>query len=203
MASQPRPLRFPTAAHLEHIRRGAECAGVGLVWALFSLPVVTAGAAWIAAATIFAAWARREEPPVFATFARVVPRQLGAGLAGELTAAVIIAVVSLDVRFALAARVPGAWPEAALLAVLGAAALAIVLLAAHTRADSGGTAGECIRAALTLCTALPWVLPLLVTAVGVAAVLIALVPAFALVLAGPVSFAVCAVATRARRAMGS
>src|SRR6266700_5755437 len=94
--------------HLESGRRAAECAAVGLLWTAFSIPVVTAGAAWIAAATIFDAWSRGEEPPLVSTFVTTLRTQMRAGLAAQLAFAAVAVAAYFDIRIAGAAHVPGA-----------------------------------------------------------------------------------------------
>lgn len=181
----------------ENGRRAAECAAVGLLVTAFSIPVVTAGAAWIAAATIFASWTREEEPPLLATFTRTVRAQWRTGLVFELAAVVIAAVGYLDTRFAWAAGVPGARVEVVALLALTGVAAALLLLAVVVRAGTGAPPIECARQAAAIAVGAPWTVPALAAAVAVCVVLVLVVPAFVLLIAGPLGFAAAAVHARA------
>ncbi|GAA5190716.1 hypothetical protein GCM10023322_46530 [Rugosimonospora acidiphila] len=183
---------------LENGRRAAECAAVGLLWTAFSLPVFTAGAAWLAAATVFDRWADDEEPPLVATFVAALRTQLRAGLGAQCAVGLIAAIGYFDVRVAGAAHVFGARLEMFAVALLAAFAIGLVLLASAQRAHAGGTVGDSLRGAVALVGAAPWAVPLVVLAAAVCVILVAIVPALALVLAGPLAYAVSAVHVRAR-----
>src|SRR5215471_15513529 len=115
--------------HLESGRRAAECAAAGLLWTAFSIPVFTAGAAWIAAATIFDAWSRGEEPPLVSTFATALRTQLRAGLAAHL---------------------PGGRIEAVAAGLIAAGLTGIIQLAVAQRAHAGTGVLASARAALAI-----------------------------------------------------
>ncbi|GIH18796.1 DUF624 domain-containing protein [Rugosimonospora africana] len=183
---------------LENGRLAAECAAVGLLWAAFSLPVVTAGAAWLAAATVFDAWTRDEEPKLLPTFVAALRTQLRTGLIAEVALAVIGAAGYFDIRFAGAAHVPGAWLERLALALIAAGAAGLVLLVLADRAHTGGGVRDSLRGALALAGAAPWAVPLVVFAAAVCATLVAIIPALLLIVAGPLAYAVSVVHARAR-----
>jgi uncharacterized membrane protein YesL len=186
------------ARQLENGRRAAECAAVGLLWTLFSLPIVTAGAAWQAAAAVFDAWTRDEEPPLLATFVAAMRTQLRTGLLAQGALAVIAAVGYFDIRVAGAAHVPGAWLEVLALALLAAVAVGLILLALADRAHAGGGVRDSLRGALALAGAAPWAVPLVVLAAAVCATLVAIIPALLLIVTGPLAYAVSVVHARAR-----
>src|SRR5579875_766288 len=107
-----------TAARLESLRRAAECALLGVVWFACSLPVVTAGAAWAAVAEVCDAWLRGEEPPLVRSFARAVRRELAPGFALGLLAMLLVALPYLEVKVALAERLPGGSADSGALCLL-------------------------------------------------------------------------------------
>jgi uncharacterized membrane protein YesL len=183
---------------LEHGRRAAECAAVGALWTAFSLPVVTAGAAWLAAASVFDAWTRDEEPKLLATFVAALRTQLRTGLVAEVALAFIGAAGYFDIRFAGAAHVPGAWLEMLALGLIAAVATGLILLALAERANTGGGVRDSVRGALALAGAAPWAVPVVVLAAAVCAILVAIIPALLIVLAGPLAYAVSVVHARAR-----
>lgn len=182
---------------LESGRRAAECAAAGLLWTAFSIPIFTAGAAWIAAATIFDAWSRDEEPPLVSTFVTALRTQLRAGLAAQAAVAAVAAVAYFDVRIAGAAHVPGARIETIAVGMIAAGVIGIIQLAAAQRAHAGTGVLASGRAALAIAGAAPWALPLLTVATAVCAAVVALIPALMLVMAGPLAYAVSAVYSRA------
>jgi len=184
-------------AHLDNLRRTAECAAVGLLWTAFSIPVVTAGAAWIAAATIFDAWTRGEEPPLLSTFVTAVRRRLLIGLVAQLVVAVVAVVAYLDIRFASAAHVPGANLEVAAVGLFAAGAIGVVQLALAHHARTGQPSRDAVRQAWIIARSAPWVVPLVVVATAVCAGLVALVPALILFIAGPLAYAVSVAYARA------
>jgi uncharacterized membrane protein YesL len=186
------------ARQLENGRRAAECAAVGLLWTAFSLPVVTAGAAWLAAATVFDGWTRDEEPRLVATFVAALRTQLRTGLLAQVALAVTGTVGYFDIRFAGAARVPGAWLEMLAVGLLAAVAAGLILLALADRAHTGGGVAGSLRGALALAGAAPWALPVVVLAAAVCATLVAIIPALVLIVAGPLAYAVSVVHARAR-----
>ena len=177
-------------------RRASECALLGAVWLLFSLPVVTSGAAWIAVARVCTAWARDVEPPLLRTFAATVRRRFGTGLVLQLLAVGVTAVPYLELRAALAARLPGAPLEAAALGVFAAGGLAVMLLAVPAAA-TGLSAGAALRAALALLRRAPWAGVAAVGALVAGAAIVYLLPVLAVVMAGPVGLAITAVWVRA------
>jgi uncharacterized membrane protein YesL len=188
-----------TEARYELIRRAAECAAVGFAWFVFSLPLVTAGGAWAAAASIFQAWNRGEEPPLLRTFAREVRAQFLPGLATELSVLLVVAIAYFDVRVATASKMPGFGVEAAAVVVIGAVAIGVLLLSFAHRAATGSSWVASLRGTVLLCRARPWAPLVVVFAVAVAVALIVVLPAFVGIMAGPTCFAVCAVYTRASK----
>ncbi|MFI6345981.1 hypothetical protein [Streptomyces sp. NPDC050560] len=206
MTTHPRPGTRAArgAERVELVRVAAETLAVGALFALFSLPVVTAGAAWCAAAETTAAWHTHREPPLLRTFTRVVGRDLAAGLAGQCAVLLVGAVAWFEIHVVVRSRLPGYPLEAAALGLLATAALAFVLLTvAHRAHDAAGGAAprwqDAARATAALVRTAPSA-PVLVAAGCAATVaLVAVIPAFAAVMAGPLAYAVSAVLTRARR----
>jgi len=185
----------------ETARRAADCAAVGVLFFVFSIPLFTAGAAWAAGAEIFAAWIRDEEPPLFRTFLRVVRRDLPSGFLALLAGVLIVAVADFDVRVALASRMPGFVAESAALCLIAAACLATLLIAFAHRAATSQTWMASVRAAVRLGRSRPWAPGIVMLALTVAASLVAVVPAFVVLIAGPVGFAVAVVHARASMTM--
>lgn len=186
------------AERSEQVRTAAETVAVGALFLLFSLPVVTAGAAWCAAAEIVAGWQQDREAPLLRTFATVVRRDLRSGLAVQAVVLAVAAATWFEVHAALAAHVPGAPVEAAALALVGGAAVALALLAVGCRAAAATSSWPvALRTAGALAKAAPATLPLIVTAMACVAALVATIPAFAGFMAGPLAYAVSAVAARA------
>lgn len=187
----------------ENLRRAAECALLGLLWTVCSLPLVTAGAAWSGVAEICRAWNRGEEPPLARTFATVLRRDFAGGLAMSVLG-VAGAALLLEARIALAARLPGAQVEAVALGLAGVAALCVVALAfsrhaAGTDADAAArtTWRESVRGAAVLCVCRPWVIPVTAVALGIPALLVVVLPPVIVFIAGPAGYAVSAVHDRA------
>lgn len=194
---RPRPGWALSAERSEQVRTAAETMAVGALFLLFSLPVVTAGAAWCAAAEVVAGWHRKRELPLWRTFTAVVRRDLAAGLAVEGVLLAVAALTWFEVHVVLGARMPGYALEAAALVLLGGLLAGFVLLAVACRADGGGISWrEAVRAAADHARSMPSTLPLVVTAMAFTAVLVAIVPAFAGFMAGPLAFAVSAVVAR-------
>jgi hypothetical protein len=204
-----RPRLALSADRSEQVRTAAETMAVGVLFALFSLPVVTAGAAWCAAAEVTAAWRTGREPGLLRTFARVVARDLPAGLLVECAVLGPLAATWFEVHVVLRSRMPGYLVEAAALVLLGAAAVAFVLLTAGCRASqavvaagrgrAGAPWGPALRVAAGLVCGVPSTLVLVVTGAAFTVALVAVVPAFAAFMAGPLAFAVSAVVARAER----
>jgi hypothetical protein len=200
----------------EQVRTAAETMAVGVLFAAFSLPLVTAGAAWCAAAEVFAGWHAGREPRLLRTFARTVRRDLAAGLALECAVLVPLAAAWFEAHLVVRSRLPGFPVEATALVALGAAAAAFVLLTAGCRAAALARAqplgrsatapaaswSAAARSAGDLMRTAPSSLVLVVTAGAFCAVLVALIPAFAGFMAGPLAFAVSAVVARGARGRG-
>ncbi|NUP39370.1 MAG: YesL family protein, partial [Streptomyces sp.] len=91
----------------EQVRTAAETMAVGALFLVFSLPLVTVGAAWCAAAEVVAGWHDDREAPLLRTFASVVRRDLrgGAALLGVVLA--VAAATWLEVHAVLGSRIPG------------------------------------------------------------------------------------------------
>jgi uncharacterized membrane protein YesL len=174
----------------------AETMAIGLLWLVFSLPLVTAGGAWCAAAEVTAAWQRGEEPPLVRTFVQVTRRDLRAGLGLIGIAVGVFLTIGLDAWIAAGMRLPGYLIEVAALGVVGAGFLAATALTVALRAATGcdwRTAIATIRAPAVL----GWRAPaLVVVAMGLAAALVLIVPAFAGFIAGPIAFAASVAVTR-------
>jgi uncharacterized membrane protein YesL len=170
---------------------------LGIAWFICSLPVVTAGAAWAAVAHVCHAWSAGEEPPLARTFCRVLRRELAPGaVLGSLVCAVV-ALPYLEARVALAARLPGALAESAALGLLGAAGLAVLLLAFPERASSGAGWRDSLRGSARLCRERPWAPAGSVIALAIGIVLVVVFPPLIVLIGGPVGFAVSAIHTRA------
>lgn len=182
----------------EQVRTAAETMAVGVLFLLFSLPVVTIGASWCAAAEVVAGWHRKRELPLLRTFAAVVRRDLAAGLAVEGVLLAVAALTWFEVHVVLGARMPGYALEAAALAVLGGLLAGFVLLTVACRAGAVESWRGAVRTAADQSRAMPSTLPLVVTAMAFTAALIAIVPAFAGFMAGPLAFAVSVVVARNR-----
>jgi hypothetical protein len=197
---RPRPGWALSPERGEQVRTAAETMAVGALFLLFSLPVVTAGAAWCAAAEVVAGWHRKRELPLLRTFAAVVRRDLAAGLVVEGALLAVAALTWFEVHVVLGARMPGYPLEAAALALLGGLLAGFVLLTVACRAGAVEPWRDAMRTAAEQARALPSTLPLVVTAMGFTAVLIAIVPAFAGFMAGPLAFAVSVVVARNRNA---
>ncbi|MFI0898085.1 hypothetical protein [Streptomyces sp. NPDC020983] len=183
----------------EQVRTAAETMAVGALFLAFSLPLVTAGAAWCAAAEVVAGWHEEREAPLLRTFASVVRRDLRAGLALQAAVLGVLAATWLEVHAVLDSRIPGRPAEAAALVLLGAAAVALALLAAACRASDRTSWAGALRTAVRLAGAAPGTLPLVVTALACVAALVATIPAFAGFMAGPLAYAVSVAAVRAAR----
>ncbi|WP_030898045.1 hypothetical protein [Streptomyces sp. NRRL F-5126] len=211
-----RPSRFALSPERgEQVRTAAETMAVGVLFAVFSLPLVTAGAAWCAGAEIFASWHAKREPALLRTFTRAVGRNLAAGFVAECAVLVPLAAAWFEVHVVVRSRMPGYQVEAVALALLGAAAAGFVLLTAACRAEDavadrrashGGTPGgapaswgAAVRRAADLTRTAPSALVLVVTGCAFCVVLVALIPAFAAFMAGPLAFAVSAVVARGTR----
>lgn len=180
------------------MRTAAETMAVGALFLLFSLPIVTIGASWCAAAEVVAGWHRKRELPLLRTFAAVVRRDLAAGLVVEGALLAVAAATWFEVHVVLGARMPGYTVEAAALALLGGLVAGFVLLTVACRAGAVEPWRDAIRTAADHARAMPTTLPLVVTAMAFTAVLIAIVPAFAGFMAGPLAFAVSVVVARNR-----
>jgi uncharacterized membrane protein YesL len=181
----------------EGLRRASECALLGVLWLAFSVPVITAGAAWLAVARVCTAWAGEVEPPLLRTFVETIRRRFLTGLALQAIAVGVAAVPYLEFRVTLAARLPGARLEAAALAVLAAVALGAVLLSVPAAAAGGLRALPALKAGVLVVRAAPWAAPAAVGALAAGAAIVYLLPVLAVVMAGPVGFAVSAIWVRA------
>ncbi len=189
-----------TAARLESLRRAAECALLGIVWFACSLPVITAGAGWAAVAEVCDAWLRGEEPPLLRSFARTVRRELAHGLVLDLVALLLAALPYLEVRIALAERLPGGPVDSGALCLLAAAALTVFLLAFPVRAATRAPWPEAFRQSAGLCRNCPWAAVLAAAAVGTGVILVLAFPPLIVLIAGPVGYALTVVHARAAAA---
>jgi hypothetical protein len=185
------------SAWLESVRRASECALLGIAWFVCSLPVVTAGAAWAAVAHVCHAWSAGEEPPLARTFCRAVRRELAPGVVLGLLGCASVALPYLEARTALAARLPGALPESVALGLLGAAWLAVLLLAFGERASAGTGWRESLRRSARLCRERPLAPAGSVIALAIGIVLVLVFPPLIVLIAGPVGYAVSAIHARA------
>lgn len=197
---RPRPGWALSPERGEQVRTAAETMAVGALFLLFSLPVVTIGASWCAAAEVVAGWHRKRELPLWRTFTAVVRRDLAAGLAVEGVLLAVAALTWFEVHVVLGARMPGYALEAAALVLLGALLAGFVLLTVACRAGAGRSWRDAARSAAGHARSMPSTLPLVVTAMAFTVALVAIVPAFAGFMAGPLAFAVSAVVARNRNA---
>jgi uncharacterized membrane protein YesL len=180
----------------ENLRRAAECALLGVIWLVCSLPLVTAGAAWSAVAEICRAWTRGEEPPLARTFVSVIRRDFPGGL-GMTMLGLVAAAPLLEARITLAARLPGARPEAGALGLVGAVAICLFALAFPEHSAYPGLSWPgSLRAAAALAASRPWIVPLTAVALGLPAFLVIVYPALIVFIAGPAGYAVSAVHAR-------
>jgi Protein of unknown function, DUF624 len=179
--------------------RAAECALLGALWLLFSLPLITAGAAWLAVCEVCDDWSRGVEPPLLRTFVGSVRHRLVQGLALELLAISVVLLPVLELRIAVIAGLPGVALEATMLGLLAAGGVALVLLACCETATGGVGPGAALRAAARLWLAVPWAGAgvLLVVLVGLG--LVWLMPVLGVIMGGPVGFAVMVIWLRAGR----
>jgi uncharacterized membrane protein YesL len=191
-----RPRTTRPSQRTEQVRVAAETMAVGALFLLFSLPVVTIGAAWCAAAEVMASWHRGEEPALARTFAKVVRRDLKAGFVLQCAVFAVLAVAWFDIHVALGSRLPGYPVVAGVLAVLGAAATAFALMVVADRAAHQTDWATAIRAAAATGRSVPSTLVLVVTAIGFAGALIAVIPAFCAFMAGPLAYAVSVAVAR-------
>src|SRR5207237_570856 len=147
-------------------------------------------------AEICHAWNRGEEPPLVRTFASVIRRDFRGGL-GMTILSLAAAAPLLEARVSLAARLPMARAESGALALVGAAAISVVALAFPHRVAVGAGWRDSLRAAVALAAAKPWVVPLVVVALGLPAFLVIVYPALIVFIGGPAGYAVSAVHARA------
>lgn len=178
------------------MRRASECALLGALWFIFSIPIVTAGAAWCAVAEICRDWAHGHEPPLLPTFAKAVRRNLGRGLLLEAVLAVLVGLAYFESRVTVLAGLPAAGAERIALTALSACAVALALLSVEAQAD-------CRRSWLSLVPQLanvvlqrPWVVPASIGSLGAAAALVYLMPPLAVFMAGPAGYAMSAIYQR-------
>jgi uncharacterized membrane protein YesL len=197
LRARPAEQRAATAARLESLRRAAECALLGVVWFACSLPVVTAGAAWAAVAEVCDAWLRGEEPPLVRSFARAVRRELAPGFALGLLAMLLVALPYLEVKVALAERLPGGSADSGALCLLAAAALTVFLLAFPVRAATRAPWPKAFRQSAGLCRNHPWAAVLAAAAVGAGVIMVLAFPPLIVLIAGPVGYALTVVHARA------
>lgn len=193
--------------HAEQVRTAAETMALGALFLAFSLPLVTAGAAWCAAAEIVAGWHEDREAPLLRTFARVVRRDLKAGALLQAAVLTVLAATWLETHAVLNSRMPGRAGEAAALVLVGAAAVALLLLATACRvgggrtwAAAGASWGRALRAAAELARTAPATVPLVMAGLACVVALVAVIPAFAGFMAGPLAYAVSVTVVRANRA---
>jgi Protein of unknown function, DUF624 len=183
----------------ETARRATECALLGVLWLLFSLPVVTAGAAWLAVCEICDGWSHDVEAPLLRTFVASIRHRLVPGLTFQLLASAAVLLPLLELRIALSANLPGARLEAALLGALAAGALVLVLLACCETATRGVRPRTALRDAAQLWRHARWAGVGVLAAVVAGLIMVWLMPVLGVLMAGPVGFAVTAVRLRASR----
>lgn len=177
----------------ESVRRASECALLGVLCFVCSIPLVTVGAAWAAVADICHSWSRDEEPPLVPTFLRAVRREFVPGLALSALLLVVVALPYLEIRIVAAAHLPGAWVESIGLGVVAAGCLGVLLLAFPTHAEERSSWAAAVRTAAQLAVRGPWVALVALTAVGVGAVLVDVFPPLVVLIGGPIGYAVSAV----------
>jgi uncharacterized membrane protein YesL len=190
------PLSISRGGWRESVRRGSECALLGVLWFGCSIPLVTAGAAWSAVAEICRAWSLDEEPPLLPTFLRAVRRELLPGLAMSVVLLLVTVLPYVEGKVALGGHLPAAWAESIGLGLLAAACLGVLLLAfpAHAADRCGWLAA--VRDAARLAARRPWVPLTALIAVVVGILLVEVFPPLIVLMAGPVGYAVSAAYAR-------
>jgi hypothetical protein len=173
----------------------ADMLAVGLAAAVASLPLITAPVALAAAGAVLRR-AIREDRPV--TLGEYVAEFRAYGLLRSLLAGVtVFAALTLIVLDLMLARagLPGARPVSWALTALGAAGL---VLALRTAVDPEAAHGwrPALRRAATRCVADPAGCALIAAAIGLCVAFLWMLPLLAPLLPGPLAFAITAVELR-------
>lgn len=195
-AERSRALASRRLDRMESLRRASECAVLGALWFVFAVPLVTAGAAWCAAAEICNEWAAGKEPPLFRTFAAATRRNLGRGVLLATVLAVAAAVPYFEERVAAVSRIPGAGAERVGLSVVSMCCIALVLLAVGGQASGSRPWYGMLAEVAGRAWSRPWVVPTAVLAVGAGVVLIYAIPPLLVFMAGPMGYALSALSQR-------
>jgi uncharacterized membrane protein YesL len=169
---------------------------LGAAVTVTSLGVVTAGPALAAAAAVVRGWQTGDDRPLLATFAATVRAQTRPLLLPQAVLVLILAVVAVDVA-ATGAGLPGATVVRALVAAVGAVAVASYLAMFAVRAaGDGGTWWSAWGEAVRRCVRRPWLPVALMLVTGIAALIVAAAPPIVIVVAGPLMLAVGVLVSR-------
>jgi hypothetical protein len=174
----------------DSVALAADLALLGILVALASLPVITAGAA-LATASVAAdhVCTHRSLPP-FAGLGRTFLRALLPGVGATLVAGAGVVLIALDLRAVASGQVPGGVPLIVATSLVAAAALALALLAlARVGTTDGREWMKAVRWAAPRLAARPWVGAVVLLVVALPVVLAAAIPVTALFLAGFAVFA--------------
>jgi hypothetical protein len=176
----------------------ADLALVSVLVTLGTLPLVTAGGTVATASYAVDHWCEHRSWPTAAELAHAFRRALWPGLPAFAVGLVVAAALVLDLAGLASGAVPGGPPLLALTAVLAAAVAglaAVVVVEVGRRSAVGWRAA--VRSAVPAAGANWWLVPALVGAVALPALLAWLVPVLVPLLAGYVLFALHVVARRA------
>ena len=174
----------------DSVALAADLALLGILVALASLPVLTAGAALATASAASDHVCVNRTLPPFATLGRTFLRALLPGLGATLVAGAAAVLVALDLRAVGSGQVPGGVPLIVVTSLIAAAAVAIALLAlVRVGATDGRGWLRALRWAVGRLAARPWVGVVVLLVVALPVVLAAAIPVTALFLAGFALFA--------------
>jgi uncharacterized membrane protein YesL len=180
---------------LDTVAGGADVALAGMLAGLAALPVVTAGAAAATVSHAMHAWIRDGTWPGLAQLWRVFRRGLLPGLGATVCGLVGAGLLAADLAALRSGRVPGG---GALVTATVAVAAVAVGLACLTVVEAGRRGGGdwhgSLRWALHTAVSRPWLVVAQAAVLGFAVVLASMVPPLALLLPGPVLYAMHAVA---------
>ncbi len=179
----------------------ADMLAVGLTTTVASLPLFTAPTALAAACTVLRRSIREDRPVGVGEYvAEFRAHGLRRVLLAGVTVFAAVTLVLLDLALA-GAGLPGARPMSWALTALAAAGLVVALRAAADPEVARGWV-PALNRALTRSVTDPAGCALIATAVGLCAAFLWMLPLLALLLPGPLAFAVRAVEARGERAQG-
>jgi hypothetical protein len=174
----------------DSVALAADLALLGILVALASLPVLTAGAALATASVASDHVCVNRTLPPFAALGRTFLRALLPGLGATLVGLAVAVLVALDLRAVASGRVPGGVPLIVATSLVAAAALAVALLAlVRVGATEGRGWARAVRWAVGRLAARPWLGVVVLLVVALPAVLASAIPVTALFLAGFALFA--------------